>query len=219
MSKVSEKLVVFCGWGTNDVCYPELARVAPKNWQVTFASYDLLMPSANIEEFHSNVLKFLEKEGIDKFSLLGHSMGGAIALEFTHKYPERIRRLFLVDSEGVYGKESKFHIFRNILPANFQYFKKHADTALKLIARILAKPFWHRKMAHYAHYADYEAKSLNIKVETIILWGEKDCLTPLWQGKKLHELILNSKLIVFPDLNHDWILYSPERFWEAVASS
>jgi pimeloyl-ACP methyl ester carboxylesterase len=37
---------------------------------------------------------------------------------------------------------------------------------------------------------------------TLLLWGELDQETPIWIGRKLNELIANSKLIIMPGKDH-----------------
>lgn len=52
----------------------------------------------------ANVLaRFLDALGPDwqKISLVGHSLGGAVALAFVQRHPERVERLVLVDSAGL----------------------------------------------------------------------------------------------------------------------
>lgn len=51
--------------------------------------------------------EFISILGIESAHLVGHSMGGAITLQFAIQYPERARKLVLVDSGGL-GKEVGF---------------------------------------------------------------------------------------------------------------
>ena len=51
----------------------------------------------------------------------------------------------------------------------------------------------------------------NIKVETLIIWGEKDIDTPLKDAYKLNKIIKNSGLIILKNLPHYSYLYNPYR--------
>ena len=44
-----------------------------------------------------DLLDFLERQGLGRASLLGHSMGGKTAMEFALRYPARLDRLIVVD--------------------------------------------------------------------------------------------------------------------------
>jgi pimeloyl-ACP methyl ester carboxylesterase len=50
-----------------------------------------------------------------------------------------------------------------------------------------------------------------IKIPTIIFGAKKDRLIPLPHQKLLHEKILNSKLEIFSDCGHAFIMEQPER--------
>jgi pimeloyl-ACP methyl ester carboxylesterase len=50
------------------------------------------------------VRHFLDVLGIDRVSVVGHSLGGGVAMTFSYLYPERVSRLGLVASGGL-GKE------------------------------------------------------------------------------------------------------------------
>lgn len=54
---------------------------------------------------HAATLRdLLDHLGIEKATLVGHSLGGGISLEFTYLFPERVERLVLVSSGGL-GRE------------------------------------------------------------------------------------------------------------------
>ena len=54
---------------------------------------------------HAATLRdLLDRLGIERVSLVGHSLGGGIAMVFTYLFPERVERLVLVSSGGL-GRE------------------------------------------------------------------------------------------------------------------
>lgn len=54
---------------------------------------------------HAATLRdLIDRLGIDRVTLVGHSLGGGISLEFCYLFPERIERLVLVGSGGL-GRE------------------------------------------------------------------------------------------------------------------
>ncbi len=77
------------------------------------------------DEHNYNVMtedlkNYISSENVLKFNLLGHSMGGKLAINFTKKYPDLIDKLIIADiaprcyySQTNYNKHLKYHI--NIL--------------------------------------------------------------------------------------------------------
>ena len=57
--------------------------------------------AGTLDEFGKLLRGFLDRVGLEKAHLVGHSMGGALALEFALAYPERARSLCLIASAGL----------------------------------------------------------------------------------------------------------------------
>ena len=53
----------------------------------------------SVERFASDTLAVLEHLGVDRFKLLGYSMGGATAFQIATDVPERVERLVLVNTQ------------------------------------------------------------------------------------------------------------------------
>ncbi len=56
----------------------------------------------NTEDFSyqlmsDDLLAYLDQHGLDKVSILGHSMGGKVAMLFATQHPERVNKLMIVD--------------------------------------------------------------------------------------------------------------------------
>lgn len=66
------------------------------------------------EQFVDSIEKWREKIGLEKFVLLGHSLGGFLASSYAIKYPSRIQHLILADPWGFPVKPTEDNINRHI---------------------------------------------------------------------------------------------------------
>ena len=53
--------------------------------------------SMSYHEMASDIIEFMDRQGIEQCPLLGHSMGGKIAMQVALNYPERVSRLIVAD--------------------------------------------------------------------------------------------------------------------------
>ena len=63
----------------------------------------------------SGVRDILTALGIERVTVVGHSLGGGIAMQFAYQFPERTERLVLVSSGGL-GREVHFAVARRDAP-------------------------------------------------------------------------------------------------------
>jgi len=71
-------------------------------------------PGEAEEQFVDSIEKWREQIGLDKFVLLGHSLGGFLASSYALKYPSRIQHLILADPWGFPVKPTEDNINRHI---------------------------------------------------------------------------------------------------------
>jgi len=60
-----------------------------------------------MDDYATAMKAIADAEGIEQFSIIGHSMGGYISLAFAEKYPSRIKQLGLFHSTGFPDTEEK----------------------------------------------------------------------------------------------------------------
>lgn len=205
-----ETLILLPGWTGTKRIYKKLIDSAPTNCQIVIISYEKIIPGGDSEQFSSCLKEFINIQNLSNISLLGHSLGGALAIKFAAKHPDLIKKLYLVDAEGISGSENFFQAFLKTLPRSKNGFLRMLRNLPYLFKHIILN-FRLGVFAYTAHLQDEISK---IKVPTTIMWGSKDYITPLWQGQKLHQMISGSKFIVVQDVTHHWIFFNPEKFWE-----
>ena len=178
------------------------------------------------------ILDCLEEKNINKFHLLGHSMGGMIVQEMAKKNRDNISKLICY-STGPIGE----------MPGRFETVdesrKNLKKKGLKTTARNIAKT-WFVKEEH-AKYFDVCIESgmqtsieaadnsliafknwngadtlKNIKNETLIIWGDKDKSYNYAQVKTLEKNISNSSLVIFDGCAHNVHLEKIEEFNRTV---
>jgi pimeloyl-ACP methyl ester carboxylesterase len=76
-----------------------------------------------------------------------------------------------------------------------------------------------KQTLHNMIISDKQLDPSRITTPTQIIWGAADCTTPLNQGKKLHQLIKGSKLIIQPDWPHAPYFKTPEELAQVIAAS
>ncbi len=171
---------------------------------------------------------FLEKKGIKKVILLGHSMGGGIATYFTIKYPEFVEKLIIED--GAIFEEGGPPYFVSTLLRTFigkilwpmlvkplvgqisklldiAYYNKSIinDEFIEGYKKILNVKNWDKGL-YEVSIADNRINISNrlneIEKPTLIIWGEFDRVIPLQSGLKLKEKIRNSEIYIIKECGH-----------------
>ncbi len=154
---------------------------------------------------------------------LGHSNGGRILLNLCSKNPEKLKKLILLDSAGVYEKSFKRDLMRKISKLGAPL--KKSKFLTKVFHKLIDASDYSRAPENMkktlSNMLDSD-KSLNLeKVSTpaLILWGEKDTVTPPRQAKLLNEKLKNSKLKLYKDWTHAPYISSPASLASAILTA
>jgi pimeloyl-ACP methyl ester carboxylesterase len=175
------------------------------------------------------VARFMNRIGIGQATIVGSSYGGAVAATLALDYPERVSKLILVDA--VSNDNLKNHPILKLaaIPGigevltpfliDSRAFQRHrmrgtlspANHALITDERVegILRPLTAAD-AHHSLLATSRAWSANriqqdahlINQPTLIIWGEDDKVIPVDDGYKLHDSILNSRLVVLKNCGH-----------------
>lgn len=167
---------------------------------------------------HVWLASFLTAVGLERVSLIGHSMGGLIAAMFAARWPEKVDRLVLAaPSIGLSRTSFRSHLLPvmkagcytrpQFLPRLLWDTARTGPTTLIRSARELLK-------FNADHDCHRELRA--ITAPSLLIWGERDILVPASLAHPVASTIPNSRLHVIPRAGHVVMCERPEDFNNSV---
>jgi pimeloyl-ACP methyl ester carboxylesterase len=203
------------------------------------------MPTAveayTLERLVADTLTVVDTLGFDRFTLLGHSMGGMVARRLTLRHPDRVEALVLMDTSpgmppsidpelaaaaAALALEGDMALLREILdeadtlgsPAD-QRVRRERPGYVEYCARKWAQitpASYAGLLLAMVHQDDQLAEMASIVCPTLVLVGEEDThFVPA--AHAMAATIPDARLVVVPDAGHSPQFENPEAYFHAVA--
>jgi len=228
-------LVLIHGTGASLHTWDKWADILKNDFRLIrldLPAYGLTGPNAANEypmDYYVSFLnRFLQKLGVQKCYIAGNSLGGALAWQYTLKYPQSVNRLILIDAAG-YPMKSKsapiaFRIARMpVLKNALKYITPRfmAESSVKnvyvndsKVTTELINRYWELTLREGNRTAfvarlnqnttmdDHWKNMHNITVPVLIEWGQYDELIPVEIAQQFHQDLPNDTLIVYSKAGH-----------------
>jgi len=169
----------------------------------------------SISIFAEDVFQTLQLLGINKCCLVGHSIGGFIALQFALSHSDRLTGLVLVDSfSGRFKRNpnAPFQLSKKIVSLVHSQDLPQAERGTswqKALTTSAAGYMYSAKAA--SKRQDLTSRLCEIRVPTVVYWGSED--TQFAEAVKILETgIAGSKLITIEGAGHNPHQEKPETF-------
>jgi pimeloyl-ACP methyl ester carboxylesterase len=203
--------------------------------QIGFGQSDKPMTNYHSGVFAGFLAGFMKAIGVPKASLIGQSMGAAVALSLAVEKPEMVERLVLVNGGGFrtgprttppdwYARQIAN---AGTLAESREYMEKlyfdHSFVTDKLVEQNLMQ----RLRSAYTiesmqNAADRglggvsEDEVRGIKAPTLLVWGANDKLSPPANADKLNAVIKGSRKVLIDKAGHYPFLEHPDKFNQVV---
>jgi poly(3-hydroxyoctanoate) depolymerase len=115
--------------------------------------------------------------------LVAQSMGGVVAMHLALRYPELVTHLVLAATSG--GIDTS--------PFRAENWRISARLANP------SAPEW-----AFADQEDLSPRLPNVHIPMLLIWASDDAISPVGVGKRLHQLLPNSELLVLENDDH-WV--------------
>jgi pimeloyl-ACP methyl ester carboxylesterase/DNA-binding CsgD family transcriptional regulator len=193
-------------------------------------------PRLSLDDWVSDLETVVDAAGLERFTLLGMSQGGPIAIAYAARHPERVSRLVL------YGTYARGRLHR----AGGSQAEEEADALVTLtrsgwgranpaFRRLFTTLFipgasdeqiaWLDDLQQASTSAEHAARSRQVRytvdvtalasaltTRTLVMHSRSDALVPLEEGRHLSSLIPGSRFVSLESSNH--ILLEEEPAWE-----
>jgi pimeloyl-ACP methyl ester carboxylesterase len=181
---------------------------------------------------------FVDKLGLEKFSVVGHSMGGKMAWSLAASQPERVQALVLMAPDGFPETKDigtkpyevpaimglikfvlpKYLVRKSIEPA-FSDADALNDALVNRYFDMLRAPGVRGAILERSNqtiYTDPVPRLKAIKAPTLLIWGEQDQMIPSTNAQSYANVLSNSTTVLIPKLGHLLQEEQPEKGLAAV---
>jgi pimeloyl-ACP methyl ester carboxylesterase len=174
-------------------------------------------PLPGIAELASILAEWMEMRGVPRAHVVGHSMGGQLAVHLAAEHPQRVARLVLVDAAG---------IRRPLSPATVLRFAREVapparwgdPVFLPVIVRDAMTAGPRNILRAIRHILADDVRPLlgRIAAPTLVLWGGRDTIVPVAHAADFRAAIPGARLVVLPRAAHNPMVDRPAEFNRAV---
>jgi hypothetical protein len=189
--------------------------------------FELEVVNSTIDGLMEYVENFISYKELNKFNLLGNSLGGHISLLYTLKHQEKVKTLILTGSSGLfensigdsYPKKGDYEFVK----AKTEYTFFHPETATKELIDDVFEIVNNREKAIRVLYIARSAIRHNVRnsLHTInipvkLIWGREDKITPLFAGEEFERILPNAELTILEECGHAPMMEYPVIFNEIL---
>lgn len=198
--------------------------------QIGFGRSDKPLLEYRIATWVDFLEAFMQSQNIAKATLVGNSLGGWIALDFTVHHPEMVDKLVLVDAAGLTWGQPGGPVVelnpasvgetRSLLEGIFYDKKMVTD---QFVVQVFTNHMRNndgytiqRTLAGFAQPQFEDDKLKSIHAPTLVVWGREDKLIPVARAERFRDGIPGAKLVVFEQCGHVPQLEKPAEFNQAL---
>lgn len=182
-----------------------------------FGGSQPLLGNYFIPELTQFVDTFTTGLGLERFHLVGHSLGGGIALDYTLKWPNRVKKLVLISSLCL-GREIAFWVRLFSVPALVSSIGAITTTLFKGIKWIVKQlnpaefilPLSPATVTVGGQITTFRQQTLvlesrlaDVSVPTLLVWGSRDPIVPVHQAYAAAKVIPQCEVKVFKNRGHN----------------
>lgn len=217
---VGDPVVALHGWGASiDLIAPFATKLAARGFRIYipdlpgFGETPAPQTAWSVHDYTNFVISYMASNGLDRAHLFGHSFGGRLSLILGADHAARVDKIVLANSAGVPPRRS---ISSQIRLNTYKGIRDGLNTVgLKALSQHLRD--WYVGRYGSADYKnagvlretfvkviseDLRSYAMRVKASTLLIWGERDEDTPLWQAQTLEKLIPDAGLVVYDDAGH-----------------
>ena len=173
-----------------------------------------------MEAILDGVHQVVAREGVERLTIVGNSMGGWVAILYALQHPDEVERLVLEDASGMawmltvplfpHTQEEAITCLRAVHGPAYEPEQWAIDAMLQ---RAVSAPA--TRMSNLVPFL-LDSRLGQLNVPTTLIWGRDDGLLPIPYAETLRQRIAGATLHVIDGAAHIPHRQQPERFLECL---
>lgn len=224
----STSILFIHGWSVSIEPYQEILNILSQRYHVVapylpgFGKSTAPHFVKDYSDYAALLIDFLKALNLHSVHIVGHSLGGAIAMALAALKPDFARSLVVVDSTGIPMNSVAEVVLRRAIEMSAQMWQAKPKPTLAILERVLYNSLFNtRKVIETAKIVlDRDIRSILPRINTpcLIIWGANDLLTPIAMAKEFARNIKGSKLVIVEGVYHEWNFFFTETFTKTVSN-
>ena len=185
--------------------------------------YEMPRNEASVEGLCIFTEEFVKLKQLSDLTILGNSLGGHVGLVYALRNPEKVKRMVLTGSSGLFENSMGGSFPRR---GSYPYIKERVEytfyspeTATKelvdevfSITNDISKCMRIVSIAKSAQRHNMAKDVSQIQAPTLLVWGLNDTITPAMVGHDFNRLMTNSELYFIDRCCHAPMMEHPQKF-------
>jgi len=223
-------VVLLHGFGENATIWDEFVGLLPEDNHYICPDFSFVTHCKTIDDYADWLKEELDNQQVSKCVIVGHSMGGYIALAFAEKYPVTLKGICLLHSTAYADTEERkatrlktaefiekhgtAEFIKDFLPNMFndEFKATHREYILGKIEAYKLIPKEALIAASLAMRERPDRRTLlkTLKIPIQFIAGELDKFIPIEASKEQIEMLNSSKNVILEGIAHAGMLEKPE---------
>jgi pimeloyl-ACP methyl ester carboxylesterase len=161
-----------------------------------------------VREAAGRLAEWLDAEDLRGAALVGHSMGGAVAVETAADAPEAVGRLALIAPAGIFPSRTRRSYTLPLARSTLLHARSQLPRMVRDTLRVGPMRLWH--LSSDLLGGDLRPALQAVQAPALVVWGANDRLLPVSLGEQFSRLIPDCRLVVLPKCGHIPMLECPD---------
>jgi pimeloyl-ACP methyl ester carboxylesterase len=222
-------VILLHGWGQNMEMMDQIFEHLKDRFHVYsldfpgFGESDDPPEAWGVPDYRDFLTEFIEKNGIVKPILIGHSFGCRVAIRYAAMYPDNVRKMCLTGAAGIRPKHGLDYQIRTKAYKAGKWFLKATGQNEKLEElqnRSGSEDYRNAKGVMRPTFVkvvndDVSDILKDVKCSVLLVWGDQDTAAPLWMGQMMEKTMPDAGLAIFEGDDH-WAYWHQAARFNAV---
>lgn len=187
--------------------------------------FDLPIQHSNVKYLTTILHEFIDWNQLSNVTLVGHALGGQVALLYAALHPANVNKIVLTASSGLIekypfaeGSVSRFYDLNAVQGQVESAFFEPTNTPVELVNDIystiqnIPKKLTLDSLTRSSRQSNVASFLNRLDHSTLLIWGLDDRITPPEVALHFHDFLINSEVKFIEKCGHVPMLEQPEMF-------